>query len=159
MNTNRTEFLIKNNYILAVSFIGENIFCQFNEVKWFYSYKSIDDEKKDQYYLMITYDGNKQESLLIPSYILRWYIFLDILKFCRENNLSYHIIKYFDIDFQEHDFDSIFKLLLPSEHVEKEKRLGEYISIALNKKQYNFNKEMSELNMKYTWNILKGLLV
>jgi hypothetical protein len=151
-----TDFLIRHNYILKVVVREDNVSCSFEDKRWEYQFKS--NHLNDLFYLKTKYESGEEE-LFVSSSILRWYIFLDILKFCRTHKLSYHIIKYFDEKDEEGDFETLLNINQSETSKEKEEFLSKYLLLGMNQGDFSHEKEISEKGLLHSWNILKGLLL
>lgn len=158
MNTHNkfTDFLIRHNYILKVVVKEGDVSCSFENKHWEYQFKS--NNLNDLFYLKTKYESGEEE-LFVSSSILRWYIFLDILKFCRTRKLSYHIIKYFDEKDKEGDFETLLNINQSETSKEKEEFLSKYLLLGMNQGDFSHEKEISEKGLLHSWNILKGLLL
>lgn len=155
MSNKATEFLQRHNYILTVRFDNNVVSCNFNKVKWSYKYIELEN---DLYKIELEY-GDKKEELYLSAFLVRWYIFLDLLRFCRNNKLSYYIIKYFDANNQEGCLESLMVVNFSEKSLEKEIEIGKYVIQATKNKTNVPDKDLEALGLLYSWNILKGLLV
>lgn len=162
MNTHNkfTDFLIRHNYILKVIVKEGGVSCYFENKSWEYQFKpnNLAGRANDLFYLKAKYESGEEE-LLVSSSILRWYIFLDILKFCRTHKLSYHIIKYFNENDEEGNFETLLNINQSEVSKEKEEFLSKYLLLGMNQGDFSHEKEISEKGLLHSWNILKGLLL
>lgn len=161
-----TSLLIKHNYIVkCVINKKHEIVCEYNNV---FSVKYIIDHiDKNMYDLIIQYrkdtkdEEYTQENILLPSYTLRWFVFLDILRLCRKHKLSHNIIRFFDEDGNIKDLPTLLNIDMTHEDVEKELSMSTSISdILKDSKNINkFDEAYISSGIFYEFMILKGLLV
>lgn len=161
-----TSFLLKHDYIVKCVITNNNeVICQYNDVFQInYETKYVD---KNIYKLYITYCCNQatgettQESLLLPTYVLRWFIFLDILRLCRKHKLSHNIIRFFDEEGNMKDLPELLNITMSDTDIEVESGMANHIKLILtNTNQINkFDEHYINKGIFYDFIILKGLLV
>lgn len=156
-----TKFLIDNEYIVKCVVTQKNeVICTYNDV--FNTNYYIEHIDGNIYNLHITYKSDKMvmEILCLPSYLIRWYIFLDILRLCRKHKLSHHIVRFFDENGNNKDLSELFVIDMEEDDIVKEANISQSISTILkDSKQINsFDDYYIKIGIFYDFTILKGLM-
>ncbi len=160
---NLPEFLRKNNYFVKVVIDSNIVHVEYSN-KINVEYAVIEDIYNNtcslRYHNFLNEHNEIIEKIILPRHIIRWYILLDIFRLCREFNLNYGIVQYFDKDENAGDFVELLNIQIGEEE-DKERFLEPYIAVILkNPKRINeFNKIIQEQGLLTSFNILKGLLV
>lgn len=170
MNTQQyddtTSFLLRHNYIVKCVINQNNdIVCNYNNV-FEIKYK-INHLYQNQYNLAISYYADTErntvitENMLLPSYVLRWFIFLDILRICRKHKLSYNIIRFFDTDNNIKDLTELLNIDMTEVDMQIESMISKSVTEILKDKNTinKFDKEYVANGTFYYFNIIKGLLI
>ncbi len=162
------ELLVRNEYYVNIEkfpdekLITINVNYQGKEFEGYNIAYSGDNEFCAVQYYHNTLDENcKYELFYLPTYAVRIFIFMHIMKRLNEKQLDYNCIRFFDEKQNRVEkLNSLIPNPISEEDKKKELTLDEIIAVYLIKKfKDEVDAELKELGMFHVFYMLKGLIV